>query len=912
MPITSHTARFPFVPHPVASLAIAFIIGLGLAEVAHLNVAVVTSACLLAGVIAIFLLSSGRLLLATSMVLIGFMAAGVADLELEKSSQSQNRLKTFYDSQHLTADDPVVLEGVLDREPEQTPDGEYVQLSVDSIRIGTITNAVRGKVGLWSSFRSPDDLARMYVLELRYGARIRVATRLDRGDRFRNAGVTPYKDVLDREGIDATGSIKSPILVERLDDERVFLPLAYIYEWRRLLISRIHLLFSEGTAGTLSAVMFGNGRGLSSDAAARFREGGTFHLLVISGFHVTFLALILNAFGGLLTSRRASRFVIVSILLWAYVLAVGAGPPVVRAAFVFTLISFGGLFERSATPLNSMGAAALAILVWSPEKVFDPSLHLTFVSILAIELIAAPVIRNAEAIGKWRPSASAPFPPACGASIRKLSEILFWSEKDWKKELRGSSFTYKLVKSPLAARLERMHLQKPLRYIVSAIIVSLAVGIALLPLQVVYFHRVSIASLVLNVVIGLVMALMCASALLAVVLSGTTEHIRAVLVHVTEAFNWLMLHLIDPFRSIHLASYRIPSYSGVGKLVYIAFAIMLGCTVVLLVRWQPLSRPSAFVPSVRRRALTAAPAMMAAICAVTIVIHPFAGDRAPGRLRIDFIDVGQGDSALLTMPDGTTFLVDGGGRPGGRNRNIPNANTENEEDFESDRRSIGEAVVSQFLWERGFDSIDYVLATHGDADHIDGLNDVIRNFSVKGAFVARYPSRNREFIHFAANAKSLGIPVQLIGAGDELRFAGVSLQVLSPDRTDDVDAPYANNDSIALRVSYNLRSVLLTGDIERPAEERLLSRNTDLTCDVIKVAHHGSDTSSIDDFVRATKAKYAVVSVGLRSPFGHPKQDVVDRWQQAGADVLITGKCGTITFETDGSELKLWTYVPCE
>src|SRR6185436_2751468 len=109
-----------------------------------------------------------------------------------------------------------------------------------------------------------------------------------------------------------------------------------------------------------------------------------------------------------------------------------------------------------------------------------------------------------------------------------------------------------------------------------------------------------------------------------------------------------------------------------------------------------------------------------------------------GKLRVDFLDVGQGDSALITMPDGTTLLVDGGG-------NINDA-----------ARRIGETVVSEYLWWRGLSQIDYVLATHADADHIDGLNDVLKNFSVRGALMARRPRDDPEFQKFEQTLTATG------------------------------------------------------------------------------------------------------------------------------------------------------------
>src|SRR5260370_7249041 len=152
------------------------------------------------------------------------------------------------------------------------------------------------------------------------------------------------------------------------------------------------------------------------------------------------------------------------------------------------------------------------------------------------------------------------------------------------------------------------------------------------------------------------------------------------------------------------------------------------------------------------------------------------------------------------MPDGTTLLVDGGGRP---NINRSNADdVDADEAFERDTRSIGEGVVSEYLWARGLDRVDYILATHADADHIDGLNDVARNFTVRGAMVARTPADDSEYARFAATMKESGVPVQKIGTGDVLRVANVTPQVLSPPPTRDANPPSPNNHSIMLLVPY--------------------------------------------------------------------------------------------------------------
>jgi competence protein ComEC len=217
--------------------------------------------------------------------------------------------------------------------------------------------------------------------------------------------------------------------------------------------------------------------------------------------------------------------------------------------------------------------------------------------------------------------------------------------------------------------------------------------------------------------------------------------------------------------------------------------------------------------------------------------------------------------------------------------------------------------VSEFLWSKGLDRVDYILATHADADHIDGLNDVVRNFKVRGALVARTPAKDEGFERFARSLNAARVPIELIGRGDAIEVGGVTIDVLWPPPLMDLNAGYRNNDAVVLRVRHGERTLIFTADIEREAERALLASGIRLGTDVVKVAHHGSRTSSTQAFVDATRATVAVISVGRTSIFGHPHKEVVERWRASGAQVMTTGEKGTISVVTDGRKLLVSTFI---
>jgi competence protein ComEC len=898
-----------FLPHPLAILAVAFTAGVLIARFIPLQLNPVLACAAACSLAALYSFVRRRMWSASWLLALAFFCAGATLMVLEQRGVTATRVERLYDGGLIASGDPVEVTGVVMSAPEPAPDGFYLTLQAEKLRFKMVERACSGQVLLFAPVRDASARAEYDSLELRYGARLSVMTALVRADNFRNPGVASLTEYLEGRGIDATGLIKSPLLVERLDDVRVFLPLAWAYEWRGRLLAEMDEKFSLETGGVLKAALLGNRYALSLSAAERFREGGTFHVLVISGLHISFIGGLVLFLMRRVTKRRVWQFCVSVAFLWAYTFAVGAEVSVVRAALMFTAVALAPVLHRRASSLNALGGATLLLLILRPVDLFDPSFQLTFLSVLAIIVLAWPLLERLQKIGRWHPTRETPRPPRCAHWLRVFSEMLFWSEREWAGEMKRSNYSYRLFKTRLAARLEKLHLQRALRYAFGAVVVSASVQIVLLPLLIIYFHRFSMAALVLNIWVGALMALLALIALSALLLARLSLWAAFPLFKLAEGLNWLMVHGVDPFAWAGVASVRLPEYTGTPFILYLLYYIPLLALAHMLARWNPFAeRPEETGPK-RFRLLFKPRAAACAFAAtfILIVAHPFSAVRPDGRLRIDFLDVGQGDAALITMPDGTTLLVDGGGRP--RFRAARRSAGEAIETFERDTRSIGERVVSEYLWWRGLDRVDYILATHADADHIDGLKDVARNFQVRAAIVGRAPRSDSEFAQFAATAREYSVPVRLVGRGDILRFGAVEAEVLWPTRNDDLNAPSRNNDSVVLRLRFGNRTFLLTGDIEKDAEAALTSAPAELHCDVVKVAHHGSRTSSIDAFVRATRPAYAVISVGLSSIFGHPHAEVLERWRASGAQILTTGQRGTITFSTDGNDLKVETFV---
>ncbi len=248
-------------------------------------------------------------------------------------------------------------------------------------------------------------------------------------------------------------------------------------------------------------------------------------------------------------------------------------------------------------------------------------------------------------------------------------------------------------------------------------------------------------------------------------------------------------------------------------------------------------------------------------------------------LTVVYVDVGQGDCQLI-MCDGKTMLIDGGTADKSR-------------------------TVVAVLKKHGIEHIDYLVATHAHADHCGGLAGALNNVSVGAVLAPRTGSEAQAYENFVAGAAAQGLEIINPEPGYSFPLGGGSAVVLGPVNEDTEDL---NNTSIVLKLTYGNRSFLFTGDCEYSEERDILETGADVSADVLKVGHHGAETSSSYQFLREVMPEYAIIGVGKDNSYGHPTEETLSRLRDVGATVYRTDLQGDITVVCDGNNINITTY----
>lgn len=415
------------------------------------------------------------------------------------------------------------------------------------------------------------------------------------------------------------------------------------------------------------------------------------------------------------------------------------------------------------------------------------------------------------------------------------------------------------------ATLSILLLYKPIKGIINiksekmkeALSVTLAAQIGTIPIIIYFFHNISIISLLPNIlivpIVSVAVVLGFLSAILGLIYMPLSIPLNLINIPVVE----IVLHLTRIFSQIPHASISVSQPPVYMMLCYYAVLILL-------------------TSNLSRKIKISVVSTMLFLLMAVFAINSF----TPKNLEIIFLDVGQGDSTFLMTPDGKSILIDGGGRP----------------EYGNSSFDVGQDILMPFLLYKNATSLDAVFISHTDYDHVGGILSILNDVDVKRIFIGRQVADSENFKKLMAIASKKQIPVFQLSKGDWVEISGIKYDILSPDSYVIAENPI-NNNALVFKMIYKNVSILFTGDIEKEAENALLDDN--ISSDILKVPHHGSNTSSQKKFVDEVNPKISVIMVG-KNNYGQPDGEVV-KYLKSKSQLFRTDKDGAIIVETNGT-----------
>lgn len=710
--------------------------------------------------------------------------------------------------------------------------------------------------------------------EFDYGDIVEVKGNFSKVNKATNEYCFDYREFLKQKKIDGN------IMASKVNLLRKNSMLCKIFKVKIKLNKYIDENYSDTASGFLKTLLLGETNEIEKEIKEDFTKANISHILAISGMHISIIILVIKNIMRILKFDQRLEKIFLNLLIICYIFFIDYPISAIRVAITQIILLITFFTNRKSNFYNTISITLFIILLLNPYNIESTATQLSFGGICGIYLFYKFIKKMF-------------FYKFCiqKKTVKEISKENTKENRNIRKNIKNICQT--VIKS-----------NKLKQIVIDSLCLNISVQIFIFPIVWYKFDFISITSFIPSILISLFIFPILILGYLSFFEIFIQKFISIRIISKINNFIILkMLNLVSILSKIPLLSIYLKKPNKIFIVSY--YVVLILCIKIIqkdklaemLHIWRIKSGKVPIKQYIRvkfKKNNDFKRIVLIVILNIVIIFQSFVQDNfLKNGVEIYFLDVGQGDSTIISTAKNKTIVIDGG-------------------EGEKSGFDYGKNVLFPFLINKGVRKIDFLIFSHFDSDHCGGLIYLLENIKVEKILIGKQFEKNENFEYIVNLANKKHIKIIELQAGNKINIEkNSSLEILWPSVAEKISENAINNNSLVCKFVYKNFSMLLTGDIESIAEEKLLGKykNTNrLNANILKIAHHGSKTSSIQEFLNKVNPKIALIGVGRKNKFGHPNQEVLERLKEKGIQIYRTDQNGEIQIIVKNN-LKIKTFL---
>ena len=666
-----------------------------------------------------------------------------------------------------------------------------------------------------------------------YGDKVRLQGEFRKGSEQRNTGGFDYQLYL--KSIHIYGTLKVE-KYQKISSNNTNWIEKGIHTIKVAITNNIETVLEKEEAQIVKGLILGDTTELQEELKEKFQVANISHVLAVSGMHIIYIIIGIEVVFKKWLGKRQVKYVVIFGLVF-YMALTGFTSSIVRAGIMGIMNMFAFLVYRKNDIWTAIAISLGIILIQNPYALTGVGLQLSYLGTIGIILFHK--------------------------NIKQYLDNMKWINNHI--EIKRSKRIFKIIEN--------------LKEMIS---VTLSAQMMILPIMLYHFHIIGIYFVITNILVSIIIGPIMFLSI--IFIFSTFIHLKfSQFISIFLSFGIKGLIQISHLSNLPFSKIYVPTPSILGIIIYY-IVILVGNQIYVVYTGKHLNSTQKRVKNLialmkyklyekkkktkkiyqkifqekNGKAFIVRTYKVILLMIFLIGIYQF-----PKDLEIHFLDVGQGDACFIITPNHKTILIDGGGST-------------------SSSFDVGKDTLIPYLLDRGYTKLDYVFISHFDQDHVGGILSLLEELKVGQIFVSKQEEESENYEEFLGRVKEKNLQVREVKKGDKIIIGDVTFHILWPIEKQ-IEENQLNNNAMVMKLQYKEFSMLFTGDIEEVAEKKILDTyNNDLDilkATVLKVAHHGSKSSSTEEFLKAVNSKVAIIGVGESNMFGHPSDVVLERLQ---------------------------------